>query len=84
MVVTFWEKFRRKLTTNLPARYFRSVIPAQAGIHFSHWNKTLAWVPAFAGTTLRPRFNRFADFFTRSFAGETLRKSGESFGRISH
>jgi len=31
----------------------RSVIPAKAGTHFSRWNKTLAWVPAFAGTTLR-------------------------------
>ncbi len=47
----------------------RSVIPAKAGIHFSRWNKTLAWVPAFAGTTLRPGFNRFADFFTPSKAG---------------
>jgi hypothetical protein len=47
------------------------IIPAQAGIHFSRWNKTLAWLPAFAGTTLRPGFNRFADFFTRSHAGIT-------------
>jgi len=35
----------------------RSVIPAKAGIHFSCWNKILAWVPAFAGTTLRPAFH---------------------------
>jgi hypothetical protein len=25
------------------------IIPAKAGIHFSRWNKTLAWVPSFAG-----------------------------------
>ncbi len=37
----------------------RSVIPAKAGIHFSRGNKTLAWVPAFAGTTLRPGFQAF-------------------------
>ena len=60
-----------------PSVRLRSVIPAKAGIHFSRWNKTLAWVPAFAGTTLRPGFNRFADFFTRSFAGMTLRKGGK-------
>ena len=37
----------------------RSVIPAKAGIDFSRWNKTLAWVPAFAGTTLRAGFQAF-------------------------
>ena len=42
------------------------------------------WIPAFAGMMLRSLAEvcNF-DFFTRSFAGETLRQSGAAFGRIS-
>ena len=36
-----------------------AVIPAKAGIHFSRRHSTLAWVPASAGTTLRPGFQAF-------------------------
>jgi hypothetical protein len=36
---------------------------SKAGIHLSSWNKTLAWVPAFAGTTLRPGFQPVRQFF---------------------
>ena len=48
----------------------RGVVPAKAGIHFSRWNKTLAWVPAFAGTTLQPGFQPGRRFFHTLFRGK--------------
>jgi hypothetical protein len=54
-----------------PLVRLRSVIPAKAGIPFVKLEQALIWVPACAGTTLRPDFNRVADFFTLSFAGMT-------------
>jgi len=47
----------------------RSVIPAKAGIYFSRRNKTLAWVPAFAGTTLLPISMRISSREMASTAG---------------
>ena len=47
----------------------------EGGNPFQPLEQALRWVPAFAGTTLRPgfkRFSQFVDFFTRSFAGMML------------
>jgi len=63
-------KERVKKSKLQPSVRPRSVIPTKAGIDFSRWNKTLAWVPAFAGTTLQPGFQPGSRFFHTLFRGK--------------
>ena len=55
----------------------RSVIPAEAGIHLSSWNKLLYGSPPSRGRRCGLDFNRFGDFFTRSQAGIHFRHRNE-------
>ena len=61
----------------------RSVIPAKAGIHFSRRNKTLAWVPASAGTTLRDDAAAAIIFSRRLKSSKSLPKTSLRAQRLA-
>ena len=52
------------------------------GNPFIMLEQALIWVPACAGTTLRPGFQPVANFFTRSCAGTTLRRTRKRSDRL--